>query len=79
MSMIQPYRIKYLIEYIWDHASVDIWNALAKWIQVQKIKSNTIQSNATNRIQVSDRELEFHPEPNSDKIEHTMKQIIQQI
>lgn len=79
MSMIQPYRIKYFIEYIWNHASVDIWNSLAKWIQVQKIKSNVIQSNATNRIQVSDKELEFHPEPNSDKIEQSIKQIIQQI
>ena len=79
MSTIQPYRVKYIIEYIWNHASVDIGNTFAKWIQIQKIKSNSIQSNPSNRIQVSDTELEFHPEPNSNKIDTAIDKIFHQL
>ncbi len=79
MSTIHPYRIKYIIEYVWNHTSVDIGNTFAKWIQIQKIKSNTIQSNTQNRIQVSDTELEFHPEPNSNKVDTAINAILQKL
>lgn len=78
-SYLKPYRIKVWLENILTMFSIHIWNKVARWGQMQKIKSNSIQSNQDNRIQVSDIELEFHPEPNSIKVEQAMKQILQQI
>jgi len=75
----QSYTIKTWLENILTKFSIHIWNRVARWGQMQKIKSNSIQSNNNNRIQVNDTELEFHPEPNSIKVEQTMKQILQQI
>lgn len=79
LSRLQPYRIKYWLEWFFNHFSIDIWNKLAKLIQRQKIKSNSIQSNAHNRIQIDDTELEFHPEPNSTKAEKIMQNILQNL
>jgi len=76
-SHIQYSPWQYRCEWILDHLSPDIWNTLAKWLQTRKIQSNSIQPTPHNRIQVSDRELEFHPEPNSPKIEQTMNHILQ--
>jgi hypothetical protein len=79
LSKLQPYRIKYCLEWFFNHFSIDLWNKLAKLIQRQKIKSNSIQSNAHNRIQIDDTELEFHPEPNSMKAEKIMQNILQNL
>jgi predicted nucleotidyltransferase len=79
LSQIKPYPIKYWLENIFNHFSVDFWNYIAKLIQRQKIKSNPIQSNLHNRIQVDDRELEFHPEPNSTKSEKIMHQVLKNL
>jgi hypothetical protein len=78
-SHLQSYTIKTWLENILTKFSIHIWNKVARWGQIQKIKSNSIQANKDNRIQVSDTELEFHPEPNSIKVEQAMKQILQQI
>lgn len=76
-SHLQSYTIKIWLENMLTMFSIHIWNKLARWGQMQKIKSNSIQSNNNNRIQVSDTELEFHPEPNSIKVEQTMHTILQ--
>ena len=76
---LQSYTIKTWLENILTKFSIHIWNRVARWGQMQKIKSNSIQSNNNNRIQVSDTELEFHPEPNSIKVEQVMQTILQQI
>lgn len=78
-SRLQPYSIKYLLEGFFNHFSIDFWDRLAKFIQRQKIKSNSVQSNSHNRIQVDDQELEFHPEPNSTKADNIMKQVLKKL
>ncbi|MEY3470972.1 MAG: hypothetical protein RLZZ223_322 [Candidatus Parcubacteria bacterium] len=79
LSHLQPYPIKFWLEFIFNHFSIDIWDKLAKLIQRQKIQSNSIQSNPHNRIQVDDRELEFHPEPNSTKADKIMQEVLQNL
>ena len=79
LSQLQAYPIKNLLEWFFNHFSIDIWDKLAKLIQRQKIRSNSIQSNAHNRIQIDDTELEFHPEPNSIKAEKIMQNILQNL
>lgn len=79
LSQLQPYPIKSWLEFVFNHFSIDLWDKLAKLIQRQKIKSNSIQSNPHNRIQVDDTELEFHPEPNSTKAEKIMQDILQNL
>jgi|694.fasta_scaffold12109_5 hypothetical protein len=79
LSQLQPYLIKSWTEKFFNHFSVYFWNYIAKLIQSQKIKSNTIQSNSHNRIRIDDRELEFHPEPNSIKSEIRMQEVLKNL
>lgn len=79
LSQLQPYPIKFWLEKFFNHFSIDFWNYIAKLIQRQKIKSNSIQSNPHNRIQVDDQELEFHPEPNSTKADTIMQKVLQDL
>ena len=79
LSKLRPYPIKNWIEKFLNHFSIDFWNYIAKLIQRRKIKSNIIQSNSHNRIQVDDRELEFHPEPNSTKADKIMQKLLQNL
>ena len=79
LSQLRSYPIKNWIEKFLNHFSIDFWNYLAKLIQRKKIKSNSIQSNAHNRIQIDDTELEFHPEPNSMKADKIMQKVLQNL
>ncbi|MGA1046495.1 MAG: hypothetical protein ACO3UU_00645 [Minisyncoccia bacterium] len=79
LSQLRSYPIKNWIETFLNHFSIDFWNYLAKLIQRKKIKSNSIQSNPHNRIQIDDTELEFHPEPNSMKADKIMQKVLQNL